>query len=208
MSLSSGLTKTVKQAADTLLYKDHTFYHENAGPPELVWDTKPQTNTFSFADADVNLILPWYKSEIGVDSHIIPLKTIKLVSVSQHRDHYPVTGMGQRPIRGFTKGQRMTAGSLGFNTFGESAFSEALRKYHIWRGLKGSESILATPDELPPMDLLITMVNEHKSTSALWIKSFVIVDSSRTITENNPQLDEVYSFMAAQASTWYYPGLI
>lgn len=168
---------------------------------------KPHPGTFSFADADVNLILPWYQSEVIQDSHIIPLKTINMISISQHRDHYPVSGLGNRPIRGVTKGQRLSAGAMSFVAHGESAFSEAMRKYQLWRGFSVTDAIFSTPDELPPMDLLITMINEEGSAMALWIKGLVIVDSSRPLDTVNIQTTETYSFMAAQATNWYAPGI-
>lgn len=184
-----------------------TLAFQNAEVAESTGQDPKRKGTFSFADADVNLILPWYQSDVLQDSHIIPLSTINSLSISQHRDHYPVTGTGNRPIRGFTKGHRMTAGSMTFIAYGESIFAEAMRKYQLWRGLDASASLISTPDELPPMDILVTMINEDGDASALWIKSLVIVDSSRILDSVNIQTSETYSFMAAQATNWYSPRL-
>lgn len=160
-------------------------------------------DSYSFADADVSLILPWYqKGDLG--AHVIKLRNISVFTLSHHKDKYPVTGLGPRNLRGFTYGNKVVAGSMGFVLRGnESVFQPALRKYLDYRGTSIHEAQYLTPDVLPPMDLIITMVSDAGNARVLWMKGLTITDRSSAIDVNQPQLNEVYSYMALDSTNWF-----
>lgn len=164
------------------------------------------TGTFSSADAEGAFILPWFLSQSTQNNqHIVKATHLSAINLSQNRAHYPVTGLGNRGIRGFTKGQKMVAGSLIFSGSAGGAFSETFKKYQQWNGFSDFEAQFTSPHELPPIDLIVSMVNERGNSLMLIIKQMVFVDSGQSIDVNNPPLNEAYSFMAANASHFYTP---
>lgn len=153
---------------------------------------------FSFCDATAHVVLPFIvKNEKQAPTYELP--GVQLVSISTHRDVYPVVASGRRGIKGFTKGHRTVAGTLGFTVLGESPWAECMRAYARWRGVR--ENLLYShPDELPPFDILLTFFTEAGDTGFIQLRSVQILDSAQNVNINDIQLSQTFSFMAAEAT--------
>lgn len=151
-----------------------------------------------FSSADLNAILTLPFQPRNGSSPSFPLPGLTLVSLSHHKDTYPVVGLGQAGVKGFTKGHSMWAGSLGFLTFAEDAFAHALKLYGQFAGRPDVEWI--SPSDIPPFDLTLHMMNEYNEQAVIYLRSVVLLDFSRNISISNPNLTEVYSFMCANVS--------
>src|ERR1043165_4086250 len=74
---------------------------------------------FSFDDIFASIILP-FTSPRDSSSPVVELPGLSLISVSEHKDTYPVTNFGNDEIQGYTVGKTLVAGSLGFTVFNEN----------------------------------------------------------------------------------------
>jgi len=158
----------------------------------------------SFGDSEVRLVLNWFnyskRTSRGTGApHVVKLPGMTLLTISEHRDVYPVVSGGKRGIKGFTRGHKTTAGSLGFVSYGRNPFEQALLRYMEWTEEAAGSLTNISPDEMPPMDLHITM-HTYENIYAIFIKGLNIVDSSRIIGVDDPQVTEVYSYIAARAT--------
>lgn len=179
-----------------------SIYYTRRPGNSITWeDISPDYDRdFSFADVQAKLILPFSRRAQGLPP-TVELPGLTLIAVSEHTDTFPVVAPGFRGIKGFTVGHTTTAGTLGFVTFGKNAFNNAIVAYANWLG--DSQRIVEeiTPQELPPLDLSIVLMNEDGQASSIFIKGLKIIDSSRQIGVQDVQLTEHYSFICMQAST-------
>lgn len=174
---------------------EQVFY---GGPPQD--PGKYGQSFFSFINAEVRAILPWFS---GVDSKVdnfVMLPGLNLLTVSEHRDKYPVVSFGRIGVKGTTHGHRTTAGSLGFITAGQSPFLPIIQRYSLWSFYDTGGLSFVGPDQLPPFDLSITLVNEVGDASTLFVRGVEVIDSSRSIGVQDIQLTEVFSYIACEAS--------
>lgn len=171
---------------------------------------------FSYADATAYVTLPnvvrrneGQEQVVSImDKPMVELTGLVLISLSEHRDVYPVAATGTRGIKGFTEGHVTVAGSLGFVTFGKNAFYEVIQYFN---GLLGvGPNVITLPQQLPPIDLLIVFSQPTRSvergvvSSYLFLKSVRIVDSARGINIQDIHMTENYSFIA-RGSTLLFP---
>lgn len=143
-----------------------------------------------YSAADIQAcILP--QPEYGINAPVY-LGTLAMLSISSHRDKFPVSSCARVGPRGFTAGHRTIAGTLAFHTIDREAFTKltAAARYH-WRV---PDTILA--DEFPSFDIVITMVNESGDASYASIAGLTILDEGVTYSMDNVALMESYSYMA------------
>lgn len=178
---------TIKPDASNLIWYNSAYRDSIYGMPR----------SFSFTDVHATIILPFNPGQGDSSSCYLPGLT--LISISEHRDVFPVVSLGRRGIKGFTTGHRTTAGTLGFTLLGEIPFADAMRRYMSWRGMT-SQLKFASPDELPPFDLSLVFMNEKGENASLLIRSVKLLDRSQNISVRDIQLTEVYSFMATNCS--------
>jgi hypothetical protein len=115
------------------------------------------------------------------------LGNIQALSISTHRDKYPVGAFGQRKVKGFTTGRRTVAGTLVVVLFDRTPLQEILKSNLV-------ESTLA--DELPPFDIIITLVNElgyYSYTSLLGVE---LMDQGEVYSTDDNQFVVTYTYMA------------
>ncbi len=153
-----------------------------------------QVQTYSFADAQVKLILPFQARAEA--SPTVDLPGLTSLSLSSHRDIYPVFASGRRGLRGYTSGHRTQAGSIGFDTYHEGPFARAMKAYCDWIG-EPDKYYYMRPDELPPVDLNITFVSERGDAAVLGIRSAKFLDSAGGFNVNSITMVETYSFLCA-----------
>jgi hypothetical protein len=153
-------------------------------------DTSPAyytdpTKIYSSADITAYVSLP------GKQSY--RLGTLSMLSISTHRDKFPVTSLGRIRIKGYTAGPRTIGGTMVFSSFDRS----------VWHGLmsrpisyKGERNTLLLPDELPIFDISVTFVNEYGVVSYTGVLGVAILDEGETYSIDNISVMETYSYMA------------
>lgn len=152
--------------------------------------------SFSFADIDARLILP-FEARQGISTPTVLLPGLTFVSISSHQDSFPVVSLASRKTLGFTSSHILYSGSLGFITFGEHAFSEAVSRYTLWAKGEWGDFGYVAPQQLPPMDLSVTMISGDGRISVLYIKSLKLMSMSKGFGVDDVQIKETYSFIAA-----------
>jgi len=173
-------------------------YYDEKGQHFGSYNYYDQGNGFSAADMTA-LIPP---GTIPGVTKTIPLGTIAMISISQHRDKFPVASLGSIGPKGYTAGHRTIGGTLAFNTIDRSAFSMLTRdSVDSWvRSALSSGSHLSpdysAADELPPFNIIITAVNETGEASYSVIEGITILDEGTSYNLETIILMESYSFMA------------
>lgn len=147
-------------------------------------------NELGYSAADLNaVILP--QPELGINEPV-HLGSLSMLSVSTHRDKFPVTSCARVGPKGFTAGHRTIAGSLAFNTLDREAFT----KLTMATRAKWNIADFMSADEYPFFDIVITCVNEAGNASYSAIYGVTILDSGMTYSLDNIILMESYSYMA------------
>lgn len=151
------------------------------------YESVPQAG-YSTADLHA-VILP--QPELGIDT-TIQLGTLSLLSISTHRDKFPVTACNRIGPKGWTAGHRTIAGTLAFNTLDREAFTkiteETRKKWYFADFMQA--------DEYPFFDIVVTCVNEYGDASYSALYGVTILDSGMTYSLDNIILQESYSYMA------------
>jgi hypothetical protein len=134
-------------------------------------------------------LLPPHGTGLGTDP--IPFGTLSLLSISTHRDKFPVSALSRVRPRGFTSGHSTIAGTLAFNTVDRAMFTritdEANASYF-------TDHVKA--DELPLFDISIVLVNEFGRASYSTVIGVTLLDCGVTYSLENILLTENYSYMA------------
>jgi hypothetical protein len=113
------------------------------------------------------------------------------LSVSTHRDTFPVGSMPFVSAKGFTQGRRMVAGTLIFHTIDRSVLANRYEHSYL-----GRHFIHDHADELPLFDILVVYVNEEGMASFEEVIGVRVVDFGRTVSLENLNPAETYSYMA------------
>lgn len=141
---------------------------------------------FSAADIYATLQLPGNQTKV--------LGNMAAISISTHRDSFPVTAMPYVSPRGFTQGHRVVAGTMMFHTIDRNAFGYpeeyGPNKYSL--AFRGEQH----PDEFFLFDILITYVNEIGMIAYEQVTGIRILDFGKTLSLENLHPIESYSYMA------------
>lgn len=164
-------------------------YTSSAGPlfPELNASKEglAPPRVFSSMDIVAYAVLPSKK--------VYKLGSLSMLSISSHRDKFPVTSLGSIAVRGFCSGHRTIGGTLVFNTYDRNVW------YRLVEGrseypLRQINYIM--PDELPAFDITITLVNENGDVAFTGLHGVTILDEGETMSVDNIAIMESYSYMA------------
>lgn len=153
-----------------------------------------EKNVFSTADISAYITLANRRS--------YKLGNLSLLSISTHRDKFPVTSLGRIRVKGFTSSIRSIAGTLAFSSFDRTVFNKLIidpDEEHVLPGvlsLKNKETYRQLADELPPFDITAAFVNEFGKVSYTSIIGVTILDQGVTYSIDNINLMETYSYMA------------
>jgi hypothetical protein len=139
----------------------------------------------------------------------VTIASLQTVSVSTHRDKFPVRSFGSVNPRGFTRGGRTIAGSLIFTMFDRESLSEVsdrVRKFYqtahgLYATSQGNPSLpnlvpKLLVDELPPFDITITMANEYGRFATAKIIGVEIVTNGMVAGIDDLFLEEQMSYVA------------
>ena len=94
----------------------------------------------------------------------LELAEAQTLSVSSHRDKFPVRALGSVGPRGWSRGMRTIAGTMIFTVFNKHPLGKIL--YGDFYSFEGHTSGTRDegyelPDQLPPMDLMLLGANEY-----------------------------------------------
>jgi hypothetical protein len=175
-----------KEISKSFISRDYTDYFHLSYP-----------GAFSAVDMYVVVSLP--------DGSVRTIGNLAALSISTHRDTFPVSSMPYINPRGFTQGHRTIAGTMMFHTidrnaFGYSAINEPRRKYTV-RG--GNQLGPTQADELPLFDVHINYVNEEGGASLESLLGVRTLDFGKTMSLENLHPIESYSYMALDYSPMF-----
>jgi hypothetical protein len=144
---------------------------------------------FSATDIYASILLPGY----GVRK----LGTLAAVSLSTHRDTFPVTSLASVKVKGFTTGHRTVAGTLVFHTIDRNALTYGVNPSTVRTTIQG-QAIAGKPlpDTLPLFDIHITYANEWGNLSFEALLGVRVLDFGKTMSFETLQPIESYSYMA------------
>lgn len=149
--------------------------------------------TYAGVDMEVSISLPGQADYLFAD--------LNTLSVSTHRESFPVRTLGMVNPMGFTSGPRTIAGSMIFSVIDAYVFYKAARELYgksaesLWDNT--SASVYPLADSLPPFDITITFNNEYEPQgAALRIFGVKIIDDSMTMSIDDLVTENTYSFMA------------
>ena len=140
------------------------------------------------------------------DGTLIVLGTLTMVSISTHREKFPVTRIGSTGAVGFTRGHRMIAGTLVFSIVDKSAFIQlsksAQDEYTTAEQRQTGHGDTKTPfwdmkaDELPPFDIHILYSTPDNILCYEGLIGVTILDEGSVRSMDMLQISESYSYMA------------
>lgn len=150
--------------------------------------------TYSGVDMVASISLPGQASFEFAD--------LSTLSVSTHRESFPVRTLGMTNPMGFTSGPRTIAGSMIFTVIDAYSFYKVAQDLYgrsaksLWDDTGNPDYPLA--DSLPPFDITITFNNEYEPQGAvLRIFGVKIIDDGMTLSIDDLVSENTYSFMAA-----------
>lgn len=150
---------------------------------------------FSATNIYVTIRLPYEETPI-------PIGSLAALSISTHRDVFPVTNMYNVDPRGFTQGHRTTAGTMIFHTIDRNAFFFDRRQPNPLRYRESVHGLdhrgLPHPDTLPLFDVQISYINEEGMVSSEGLFGVRLLDFGKTLSFENLHPMESYSFMAIE----------
>jgi hypothetical protein len=128
--------------------------------------------------------------------------SLAALSISTHRDTFPVTAMSRVDPMGLTQGHRTIAGTMIFHTIDRNAFfygrqdPNRMQKHISVRGT--GQFGPPHPDTLPLFDIHISYVNQEGMLSFEAIYGVRILDFGKSMSFENLHPMESYSFMALE----------
>ena len=145
---------------------------------------------FSATDIHALVVLP--------GNQVLTLGQLAAVSISTHRDTFPVTSMGRIAAQGFTQGHRTVAGTMIFHTLDRGAFEYHAQSWQPhWSTGSGKKQYGApNADEMPLFDVHFTYVNETGQVSFESLYGVRLLDFGKTVSLENLHPVESYSYMA------------
>jgi hypothetical protein len=185
----------------------------------LTGDTSTYYSTFSGADILASITVPVLTNDPvngnnTVITQPVTIGNLQTISVSSHRDKFPVRAFGRTSPKGFTRGPRTIAGSLIFTMFDRESLTEVQAKvaafyksaHAIYTTAYGNSTISSlvptlAADELPPFDITITLINDRGVASVARILGVEIVDNGQVMGIDDLFIEETMSYTARE----YYP---
>jgi hypothetical protein len=134
----------------------------------------------------------------------VELFDIQTISMSSHREKFPVRALGRVNPKSFTRGPRTLAGSMIFTLFNKHALWDLVQAgsnfYSSGVGIHGTDSgfpelTTVLVDQLPPFDITLTASNELGDTSYMTLYGVEIVNDGRTISIQDIITEGVMQFV-------------
>lgn len=121
--------------------------------------------------------------EFGFNEHISTkvLTEVQTLSVSTHREKYPVRSLSSVYPKSFTRGPRTIAGSMVFTVFDRNVLYDLLEADATDFDAENSYTS-ALIDQLPPFDITVSFANELGQTSRMAILGVEFVNEGQTMS--------------------------
>lgn len=143
-------------------------------------------NSFSGCDMVAVINIP------GVEKTMV-IGELQTISYSIHREVSPVRALGRINPKGFTRGPRTIAGSLIFTVFDNNIVNKIMQEMNRAEDKRMDHVVM---DEMPPFDVVITMVNEYGQSSYMVIEEIVVVDEGQVMSIEDMITENTMSYMA------------
>jgi hypothetical protein len=161
-----------------------------------------EINCFSGTDIVPVISIPLMSYDGQVIKTIpVSLGMIQTISISTHRDKYPIRALGNVNPMGFSGSGRMISGTLVFLNFDRQALGLAIEQLKDYIRINHDTIDKTTlkrlrSDNIPPFDILILAANEYGRTANMILHGVTILDEGMIITIDNLQINTQMSFMA------------
>lgn len=123
------------------------------------------------------------------------LAELQTLSISTHREKFPVRGLSSAYPRSFTRGARTIAGSMIFTVFDSNVLSEFLES-HPSDYDAHNPSTTALIDQIPPFDITVAFANELGQVSRMAIYGVEFVNEGQTMSIEDLLLENVVQYVA------------
>jgi len=128
------------------------------------------------------------------------LAEIQTLSLSSHREKYPVRTLGRVFLRSVTRGPRTVSGSVVFTTFHSHVMQEFLESAQYrstgvgdWDRFAYSSALM---DQIPPMDISISFANEYGNLSWMAILGVEFVNEGMVMSIEDLFLEGTAQYIA------------
>lgn len=139
--------------------------------------------SFSGADMVVSILFP--------SSPPITIGECSTVTYSTLRDVKIVHTLGRINPRGFTKGQRIIAGTIIFTVFEQHAIHNIRSQIDYLRKLTRIKT-----DEVPPFDIVITAASEYGRASRAIIYGAVVLEEGMVMSVEDILTENTWTYIA------------
>lgn len=152
----------------------------------------PSEHSFAPTDIFVYAHFPMFDTESPYSHVTYYIGTLMMLSISSHRDKFPVAILGRITPVGYTAGHRTVAGSMGFHIFDYSVVEEMGWKYA--QLAKYTRPLRL--DEFPPFDMTFAYVSEEGAVLQAALRGVTILDDGYALQIDDPTSRVVLSYMA------------
>lgn len=123
------------------------------------------------------------------------LAELQTISVSTHRDKYPIRALGSVYPKSFVRGSRSIAGSMIFTVFDKNVLEEFLQA-HPSDFDAHNTTTSAVLDQIPPFDITIAFANELGQVSRMAIYGVEFINEGQTMSIEDIFLENVVQYVA------------
>lgn len=127
-------------------------------------------------------------------SEYMTMGSLQTISYSVYDRMEPIHSLGNINAKDYVHTHRYIAGSMVFAVFDQHWCKEFIEAYMKTAGISSSEKILT--DEIPPMNLTISMGNEYGCSSRIALYSVRLFNEGMTMSVNDIYTEHTYQFVA------------
>lgn len=127
-------------------------------------------------------------------SEFMTMGSLQTITYSVYDRMEPIHSLGNVNAKDYVHTHRYIAGSMIFAVFDQHWAKEFIEKYCKSAGIAESEKILT--DEIPPINITISMGNEYGSSSRIALYSVRLFNEGMTMSVNDIYTEHTYQFVA------------
>ena len=152
------------------------------------------TNTYvSYSGTDIVVT-----AQLSIDNkstgNIMTMGSLQTLSYSVYDRMEPIHSLGNINAKDYVHTHRYIAGSMVFAVFDEHWAKRFLEEYRKANNIPSSEKILT--DEMPPLNLTISMGNEYGSASRFVLYGVRFFNEGMTVSVNDIYTEHTYQYVA------------
>ncbi len=127
-------------------------------------------------------------------SEFMTMGSLQTITYSVYDRMEPIHSLGNVNAKDYVHTHRYIAGSMIFAVFDQHWAKEFIEKYCKSAGIAESEKILT--DEIPPINITISMGNEYGSSSRIALYGVRLFNEGMTMSVNDIYTEHTYQFVA------------